>query len=256
VAAEGAPVYAEVTQPFSTVLTGSGPAITGLEVNFDEPVPVITGTRSLGIPDEIALMRDGKVVNIWDEDGVPRHWAPGADFFDGTDFSIPDYTATPRQEHTWSVLTKTDGVTSAIGPEVTDIFTTGSVWIVNPRTGGQIEILGNNERPVVSQVTEEGSVLHTPVHGNLVVEPVRRRLMRTTRAGGIEGLVLNDDEGRLNSWALADSALRYRLIFGKVNWPIIFGDYSPTDVFYTHPDPECDDTLVLISLNWWERLAD
>ena len=256
VAAEGAPVYAEVTKPFTTALSGSSSAIADLEVNFDEPIPVISGTRGTGIPDEVALMRDGKIVNIWTDDGVPVHWAPGADFFTGTAFSIPDYTATPRKEHTWSVLTKTDGVTSSIGLEVTGIFSTGSVWMVNPRTGTQIEILGNNEKPVVSQVTEEGSVLHTPVHGNLVVETVRRRLMRTTRSGGIEGLVLNGDEDTLNRWALADSALRYRLIFGKVNWPIIFGDYSPTDVFYTHPDPECDDTLVLILLNWWERLAD
>lgn len=256
VAAEGAPVYAEVTKPFTTALSGSSSDIADLEVNFDEPIPVISGTRAVGIPDEVALMRDGKIVNIWTDDGVPVHWAPGADFFTGTAFSIPDYTATPRKEHTWSVLTKTDGVTSSIGLEVTGIFSTGSVWMVNPRTGTQIEILGNNEKPVVSQVTEEGSVLHTPVHGNLVVETVRRRLMRTTRSGGIEGLVLNGDEDTLNRWALADSALRYRLIFGKVNWPIIFGDYSPTDVFYTHPDPECDDTLVLILLNWWERLAD
>lgn len=256
VAAEGAPIYAEVTQAFTTALSGESSAIADLAVNFDEPIPVITGTRGTGVPDEVALMRDGKIVNIWDADGVPRQWAPGADFFDGTDFEIRDYTATPRKEHTWSVLTKTDGVTSSIGLEVTDIFSTGSVWMVNPRSGKQIEILGNNEKPVVSQVTEEGSVLHTPVHGNLVVETVRRRLMRTTRSGGIEGLVLNGDEDTLQKWALADSALRYRLIFGKVNWPIIFGDYSPTDVFYTHPDPQCDDTLVLILLNWWERLAD
>lgn len=256
VAAEGAPIWAEVTKPFTTALSGAGSAVTGLDVNFDEPVPVITGTRASGIPDEVALMRDGVVVNIWDDDGNPRHWAPGADFFTGSNFSIPDYTATPRKTHTWSVLTKTDGVTSSIGPAVTDTFVTGSVWIVNPRTGGQIEILGNNDKPVVSQVTEEGSIIHTPVHGNLVVEPVRRRLMRTTRAGGIDGLVLNGDEDRLERWALADSSLRYRLIFGKVNWSIIFGDYSPTDVFYTHPDPECDDTLVLVALNWWERLGD
>jgi len=110
--------------------------------------------------------------------------------------------------------------------------------------------------PVVAQVTEEGSIIHTPVHGNLVVEQVRRRLMRTTKSGNIEGLVLNGDEDRLNSWALGDSGLKYRLIFGKVNWPIIFGDYSPTDVFYPHPDPECDDTVVLVALNWWERLDD
>jgi hypothetical protein len=256
VAAEGAPVYAEVTKPFTTALGSGGPGITNLAVTFDEPIPVITGTRSVGIPDEIALVRDGKVVSIWDEDGVPRKWAPGVDFFTGTNFEIRDYTADPRQPHTWSVLTRTNGTASAVGSEVSGTFVTGSVWIVDPRTGTQIEVLGNNGVPVVSQITEEGAVLHTPVHGNLVVEPVRRRLMRTTRAGGVEGLVLNNDENTLNEWALSDSRLRYRLIFGKVNWPIIFGDYSPTDVFYTHPDPECDDTLVLVSLNWWERLAD
>jgi hypothetical protein len=256
VAAENAPVYAEVSQEFATVLTGTGQPITNLDVHFSEPFPVITGTRALGIPDEIALKRDGSVVNIWDNDNNPVHWAPGADFFTGTNFAIPDYTATPRQEHTWSVLTRHDGVTSRESGTIKDTFVTGSVWMVNPRSGKRIEILGNDDVPTVAQLTEEGSVLHTPVHGNLVVEPVRRRLMRTTRSGAIEGLVLNGDEDDLNSWALADSRLRYRLIFGKVNWPIIFGDYSPTDVFYTHPDPECDDLLVLINLNWWERLDD
>jgi hypothetical protein len=257
VAAEGAPVYAEVTKPFTTALGDVNSTITNLDVAFDEPIPVITGTRSVGIPDEIALVRDGKVVSIWDDDGVPRKWAPAADFFTGgTNFEIRDYTADPRQPHTWSVLTRTNGTASKVGPSVSGVFSTGSVWIVDPRAGTQIEVLGDGGVPVVAQTTEEGAVLHTPVHGNLVVEPVRRRLMRTTRAGGIEGLVLNDDENTLNEWALSDSALRYRLIFGKVNWSIIFGDYSPTDVFYTHPDPECDDTLVLIALNWWERLAD
>ena len=256
VAAENAPVWSYVEKTFDTVLSGSGPAVTNLDVTFDEPVPVITGTRALGIPDEIALIRDGVAVTLWDDDGVPHQWAPAADFFTGTDFTLRDYTADLRKPHTWSVLTKIGGATSAIGPSVTETFNTGSVWMVDPRTGDQIEILGNDDVPTVAQLTEEGSVLHTPVHGNLVVEPVRRRLMRTTRSGSIEGLVLNNDENILNSWALNDSALHYRLIFGKVNWPIIFGDYSPTDVFYNHPDPECDDLLVLILLNWWERLDD
>lgn len=256
VAAEGAPIWSEVTKEFTTVLAGDAAAITNLAVTYEEPVPVITGTRILGVPDEIALMRDGKVVSIWDNDGIPHKWAPAADFFDGTNFTIPDYTAESRREHTWTVLTRINGTASGVGPTVTDTFVTGSVWMVDPRTGIRIEILGNNGVPVVSQVTEEGAILHAPVHGNLVVEPVRRRLMRTTRTGSVEGLVLNEDEDTLNEWALSDSALRYRLIFGKVNWSIIFGDYSPTDVFYTHPDPECDDTLVLTSFNWWERLGD
>lgn len=256
VAAEGAPIYAEVTKEFTTVLGDGSPGITNLAVGFDEPIPVITGTRALGVPDEIALVRDGKMVTLWDMDGVPRKWIPAAEFFTGTDFALADYTANPRQEHTWSVLTRINGTASGVGDSVSGLFVTGSVWMVDPRTGIQIEILGDNGVPVVSQSTEEGSVLHTPVHGDLVVESVRRRLMRTTRAGGVEGLVLNADEGTLGEWALSDSALRYRLIFGKINWSIIFGDYSPTDVFYTHPDPQCDDTVVLIAFNWWERLAD
>jgi hypothetical protein len=256
VAAEEAPIWSYVEKEFDTVHTGNGPAVTNLAVTFSDPFPVITGTRVLGTPDEISLWRDGVAVTIWDADGVPRKWAPATDFFIGTNFSIRDITADLRVEHTWNVLTRIDGVTSVMGPQVKDTFTTASVWMVNPRTGNKIEILGNNDRPVVAQITEEGSILHTPVHGNLVVEPVRRRLMRTTRSGSVEGLVLNGHEGRLNSWALADSGLKYRLIFGKVNWPIIFGDYSPTDVFYAHPDPKCDDTLVLVALNWWERLDD
>lgn len=257
VAAEGAPVWAEVTQPFTTALGSEDPGITGLAVSFDEPTPIISGTRALGIPDEIALMRDGVVVTIWDADGIPRQWAPGADFFDGTTFVIPDYTADLRKPHTWSVLIRPDGEdASEPSDEITATLNTGSVWIVDPRTGDKVEVLGNNAVPVVSQATEEASVLHTPVHGNLVVEPVRRRLVRTTKAGGIEGLVLNADEYTLDEWALSDSSMRYRLIFGKVNWPIIFGDYSPSDIFYPHPDPECDDTVVLISLNWWQRLED
>ncbi len=256
VAAEGAPVYAQTTLAFTTIVGGAGPGITNLAVHFEDPIPVITGTRAIGIPDQVALMRDGALVNMWGADGVATHWAPGVDFFTGTNFAIPDYTANPRKPHTWSVLTKTGTTSSAVGATVTDTFSTGSVWIIDPRTGKQIEILGNDDVPVVAQLTEEGSVIHTPVHGNLIVEPVRRRLMRTTRSGSVEGLVLNGDEDTLNAWALADSKLRYRLVFGKVNWPIIFGDYSPTDVFYTHPDPECDDLLVLINLNWWERLSD
>jgi len=256
VAAEGAPVWAVSVKEFDTVHTGTGPVITNLAVHLSDPTPTITGTRTLGTPDYISLVRDGVSVTIWDADGVPRKWADAVDFFTGTNFSIRDHTADLRKPHTWSVLTKVGSTVSGMGPEVKETFSTGSVWIVNPRNGAKVEILGNNDVPVVAQLTEEGSILHTPVHGNLIVEPVRRRLMRTTRSGSIEGLVLNSDEGDLEKWALADSGLHYRLIFGKVNWPIIFGDYSPTDVFYNHPDPECDDTLVLVALNWWERLDD
>jgi len=256
VAAEGAPIWSTVVKEFDTVHSGTGPAVTNLHLEVRDPIPYITGSRPLGTPDEVALMRDGVLVTLWDADGNPRKWAPGADFFNGTDFALSDYTAEPRRTHTWNVLTRINGVTSALGPTLTDTFSTGSVWMVNPRSGTKIEIFGNDDVPAVAQLTEEGSILHTPVHGNLIVEPVRRRLMRTTRSGSIEGLVLNSDEDALDRWVNNDSGLKYRLIFGKVNWSVIFGDYSPTDIFYNHPDPACDDTVVLVSLNWWERLDD
>lgn len=256
VAAVGAPVYSEVEVEFDTVLSGAGATVDNLDLTFNEPTPVLSGTRSLGIPDEISLFRDGVQVPIWNADGDPVGWAPGADFFTGNDFEIPDYTADLRQPHTWNVRTRAGGVESAAGPTVTATLVTQSVWMVDPRTGDSIEITGYNSRPVVDQITEEGSVVHTPVHGNLVVEPVRRRLVRTTRAGSVTGVVINEDEDILLGWVEADSGLKYRLIFGKVNWPVIIGDYSPSDVFYNHPDPECDDLMVQVLFNWWQRLTD
>ena len=256
VMAVGAPTYSEVTVDFTTALVGSGPTVDSLDLEFQEPVPVLYGTRSLGIPDEISLFRDGVQVPIWNADGDPVRWAPGADFFTGNDFEIRDYTADLRRTHTWSVRTRAGGVISAEGPTVTATLVTQSVWVVDPRTGDQIEIQGYNAIPTVDQSTEEGSVLHTPVHGDLIAEPVRRRLVRTTRSGSINGLVINDDEDTLQGWVEQDSSLRYRLIFGKVNWPIIIGDYSPTDVFYINPDPTCDDLMVVVLFNWWQRLAD
>lgn len=256
VAAVGAPIYSEVSVEFTTELTGAGATIDSLTLDFQEPIPVLSGIRSLGIPDEVSLFRDGVQVPIWNADGDPVGWAPGADFFTGTAFEIPDYTADLRKTHTWSVRTRASGVESAEGPTVTNTLVTQSVWMVDPRTGDSIEITGYNAKPQVDQITEEGSVIHTPVHGDLVVEPVRRRLVRTTRAGSVSGVVVNEDEDTLNEWVEADSNLRYRLIFGKVNWSVIIGDYSPSDVFYNHPDPECDDLLVQVLFNWWQRLTD
>jgi hypothetical protein len=104
----------------------------------------------------------------------------------------------------------------------------------------------------VEQGVAESAALHTPVSGALVVEQVRRRLARTTRFGGISGMVVNDAEGILQGWAERDSGHRYRLIFGKVNWSVIIGDYNPSDVFYSE---ECGDDMLRFEMNWWERLS-
>lgn len=253
VASEGAPVIGSDEQEFTTVLSGAGTAINTLSVALDGPVPVLSGNRSLGTPDEVALVRDGEIVPLWDADGDPHRWAPAVDFFTGGNFVLPDYTAPPRSEHTWSVRTRASSVVSALGPTVTETLWVPSVWLVDPETGNRVEIQGYNDTPVIEQTTAEASILHVPIQGDLIVEPVRRRLVRTTRSGSISGVVLNDDEDQLDSWVNRGSNRRYRLIFGKVNWLVIIGDYNPSDVFYSD---ECSDERVLITLNWWERLAD
>lgn len=254
VATEGAPTVRTVEQTFTTTLTGAGTAINTIAVAFEEPVPVITGTRTLGIPDKVALVRNGEIVPLWDADGDPHLWAPAADFFSGNNFTLYDMTAPPRQEHTWEVRVKVGSTVSAAGPSATGKFLCKSVYLVRPENGNKVEIQGYNDVPVIEQSISEGSILHVPVQGDLIVEPVRRRLLRTTRSGSIEGAVLTADIGQLENWAETKGAnTKYRLIFGRVNWSVIIGDYNPTDVFY---DDECSDERALVMLNWWERLSD
>lgn len=253
--AEGAPTWQTVLVDFTTTDEGTGTPVATSTLTFEDPIPAISGTRAGGVPDFVALYRDGVQVPIWSEadEMFYKGWAPGVKFFTGGAFTIRDYTADLRHEHTWTVRTKTGTVASLAGPAMTAKFTTPSVWLVDPRTGDQVEIEGNGEVPSVTQTTEEASILHTPLNDGLIVEPIRRRIIRTTRSGTITGMVINEDEATMDRWVEDDSALRYRLIFGKVNWSVIIGDYSPADVFY----PEsCGPDRLMVSLNWWQRLEN
>lgn len=261
VEASGAPVATLVTQDFTTSLDGAGTGMDTLDIHFDgdSPIPRFTGSR-FEIPDEIKLVRDGVVVPLWNADGDVDNVFPGSDFFDiEGNFELRDYTAEPHVEHTWKVLAVTDGVPSSVNPTVTARIENREIWLLNPLTDERIAIQGENGVPVVSQTVEEAAIVHTPVIGEGVVEPVRRRLMRTTRSGSITGIVTNDDgrddEGTLERWIDEEpGSTRYRLIFGKVNWPVIIGDYVPTEVLGY--DGKCDPTRVGVNLNWWERLRD
>ena len=255
VAATGAPTEARVEQAFETVLDGSGAGVSNLAVTWDDPTPVLTGDRPEGIPDEVSVIRDGKQVLLWD----PADWSvgprmPGAVFFTGTAFEIPDYTANARTSHDWQVIAWTNGVPSFVNPIVTAKFTTPEVWLINPRTGVKVSIQGIGGEPAVDQEVEEAAVVHTPITGGPVVESVRRRLVRSTRFGSVVGTVQNGAEEILDEWSASPPGSKYRLVFGKVNWSVIIGDYSPTDVFY--PSGDNGPSRLAISFNWWERLSD
>jgi len=258
VEAENAPTIQRITKDFVTTLSGSATAINTIDATLDDPIPVITGTRTAGIPDEVALVRDGKIVPIWGPDGeYYKNWAPGPEFFSGNNFTIRDYTADLRHEHTWRVRTRTgfvDTGISAQGPAATKKFMTRGSWLVNPRTGDQVEIVGYGENPAIDQEVGEQSVVHVPINGGLLVEPKRRRLVRTTKMGSITGMVLNEHGELMEEWATGDSAEKFRLIFGRVNWSVILGDYVPWEIS-AYADA-CGPDKVSVQLNWWQRLKD
>lgn len=256
VSAVGAPTVVHETQSFSTILpSGATGVIDTIDVDLGGGVvPRIHGTRALGTPDYVSLYRDDVQVPLWAPDGdVYPGWAPGADFFNGDDFVIRDFTANLREEHEWHVRVKTGGVASNKGPSVTGLFTTDDVWLVDPRENDQIKVYGLNQRPVVEQTVAENTIIHTPLNGGLLVEPKRRRITRTTKQGTIQGAVINTDDAILDAWVAAGSNLKYRLIFGRVNWSIILGDYIPVEQFY--PD-RCGPDRVQIAYNWWQRRSD
>jgi hypothetical protein len=162
-----------------------------------------------------------------------------------------------RRTHTWQIRTKVGSATAGGGPTHTGRYHTDGVFIVDTRNADRVQVFGLNQAPVVEQATDEGSIVHTPVHGDLMVEPIRRRMMRTTRRGSINGLLNDADEDMMEAWIAGDSSIKYRLIFGKVNWPTVIGDYNPTDVFYpSNAEPEAWPNQVLITLNWWQRRRD
>jgi hypothetical protein len=229
---------------------------TTLAASFSDPVVTVSGTRTVGIPDEVALFRDGVQVTIWDPlTGQPYLWGPGSRFFSNNyTFAIRDYTAPPRGAHQWEVQIRNAKKVGYAGPKASLTLHTDTVWLVNPATGEKVEILGE-DGPAVDQETAENAIMHTPVNGREggLVEPVRRRIVRTTRFGSVQGTVLNQDDDLLQEWVESDASTRYRLVFGKANLAVIVGDYSPVDP--THL-PRATPDRTGVSFNWWQRLAD
>lgn len=252
VAAEGAPVERVVTTSFTTSLADRWVTVTNGQAVFDEPVVTITG-ETVVTPGEIGLYRDGDMIPLWDDDEkMYPQWAPASAFLQDGQITIKDYTAPMRGDHVYSIAMQGGGLGagSLSGPIRVNTFSP-SVWLIDPRTGESLEVLGDGGVPVVSQEVVEASILHTPVNTGLKTEPKRRRLTRTTRYGAVEGLVENKDEETLLKWMTDNSGLHYRLAFGRVNWSVIYGDYSPREIYYKD---DCEPDTVMFSLNWWERL--
>jgi hypothetical protein len=256
VAAEGAPTTVKATVNFTTTSTGAGTGIDAITATYAEPVPVLTGTRTVGMPDEVSLFRDGVQVTIWDPaTGEPYKWAPASLFFVGTAFTIRDYTAPLRGSHTWTVRVRVNGTLQATGPSYTATYEATSLWLVNPRTDERVEVCGQDGVPVVEMQADENVILQTPINGGPVVETKRRRITRSTKYGTITGAAMGTGVDVLHDWAENEHAAeRYRMIYGRVNWPVILGDYNPVELITYKSETGPD--RVNMTCSWFERLTD
>jgi hypothetical protein len=246
-----APTHVVLKTSWQTVESSAVSGISGLAVNVVNGVVTITGTRGAGTPDTVSLLRDGVKVPLWDLENDPvLKGAEGTKFFVGGAFTIPDYTADLRRQHTWKVVTYVGGNPAGAGTVTARPFD-GGCYLLNPRDGTKVEVWGLGDAPSNEEVVAENSVLHVPVTNGLVVEPVRRRLTRTTKAGTVTGVALDAEADRLQGWVEGAQQDRYRLVFGINNYSVILGDYSPQDSFYSE---QLSQERTQFTLNWWERL--
>jgi hypothetical protein len=236
--AANAPTQVEVTSSFVTVESSAVSGITGLAVNIVNGAVTLTGNRGAGAPDNVSVLGD------------PLLMPGGAKFFTGGNFSIPDYTCDLRRQHTWKIVTYVGGTAAGSATIVARPFD-GGCYLIDPVTGFKIEVWGQDDVPSVEEIVTENSILHVPVTGGPIVEPVRRRLTRTTKAGTITGVVQDSDATTLQGWVEGPQQKRFRLVYGIANLSVILGDYNPQNVFYSE---QLSAERTLFTLNWWERL--
>jgi hypothetical protein len=109
--------------------------------------------------------------------------------------------------------------------------------------------------PVVEMQADENVILQTPINGGPVVETKRRRITRSTKYGTITGAAMGTGVDVLDDWAEnEDAAERYRMIYGRVNWPVILGDYNPVELITYKSETGPD--RVNMTCSWFERLTD
>lgn len=241
-ATPGAPVYKSATATTTFTLSGAVGAVDTLTATQDGTSPgvVLSGTRAAGIPDELAIYRDGSLVAQ----------VAGTSVFTGTSYSITDHTAPMNRSATWRVAPVVNGATASGGPTATMTPRCRGIWLTDPDTGTKAVVWGDED---AGWEGRDVAITHTPVGPNAEVS--RRRLLRLPRAGVVAGPVL--DVGTftadstitaLDTFADSDAGRIYRLVLGDLNLPVIVGDVrcDPTPLDGT-------ERIYEASFAWWAR---
>ncbi len=241
VATPGHPNYAEDTVDFTVDFDATVDPLDTLVASQTRSLPAVylTGTRADGVPDEVAVFRDG----------VQVARMPGTDAFDGTDFAWTDWTAPMNREYTYRVAPIVNNAVAAGGPTVDVTPVCDGLWLVDPDSDTAAPLWGLDEG---TWGAEDIATVHQPIGED--VSPVRRRLRRGVLTGTISGSVLDaltfpadDTLEAFETFSEADAGTVYQLIGGHLNRSVIVGDILVT------PTPVTDavKTVARVQFNFW-----
>lgn len=240
IATPGAPIYAEDTVDITVTFDGTVDPLDTLVAAQTASVPAVylTGTRADGVPDEVAIFRDG----------IQVARMAGTDVFTGTAFAWTDWTAPMNTETTYRVAPIVNNAIASGGPTVDVTPACAGLWIVNPETGVGAVLWDSDEG---SWDATDVATVHRPVAEDAPV--VRRRLRRVPLVGSLSGRALtvrdldvDDTLDALGEFASDDAGTVYRIIAGHLNLAAIVGDILVTPVPY-----EKAETIAKVSLNFW-----
>lgn len=119
----GVPIYSEATRDFTFVTSGTVSPVASLQFTdgFPYPYAQLTWTRAAGVPDFVAIERDGVIIAR----------VPGVEVFtSGTSYLYKDKTTPPRQSHTWKVYNIVNNVSSSSNPTVTGTIKPITSWLM------------------------------------------------------------------------------------------------------------------------------
>lgn len=227
IATSGQPAYSEDTVDFTVTFDGTVDAMDTLVADqvAGSPGVHLTGTRAAGIPDEVAVFRNGVQVDRF----------PGTDIFtSSTAFEWTDWTAPLGEAATYRLAPIVNGAVASGGPTVTITPTGQGLWLVDPDTDTVATLWGTDDG---SWSADDVATVHVPVADDSPI--VRRRLRRGTMVGSVSGMVLDaagvdasDVLAALAAFTLNDAGHVYRLIAGHLNLRVIVGDIlvAPTPI--------------------------
>lgn len=234
VATPGDPVYAVDSQTFTLVTAGAAPGADAISVTAVGMSPSLRVAWE-GTSDQWVVTRDGRWLDI----------------IDGANKVYLDHLATPRTNHVYKVLMRTDeGVVSPNGPTDTKAAYPLGVWLVDLDDDQAIFVM---DESVVVNMPDQAS-LHNVLDG----PPVRRRIGKPPPNGSVAGTLIDtpytvDDypaaalAATAMRMAVADQNRVYRLVWGDWNIPVTIGDVNVSPI-----DPGDNQVGFSISFSWWQ----